>query len=171
MRPAAVLIGALLALSAMPVSVATEQQPVARDGSAPALRLVSGQVRSDDDSAALLRRVKVTVAGSNAAPVYTDQEGRFEIAVPARAYTIRITKPGFAPQAIQRTAATDTTPIAVRLARGAAINGRVLDSLGTPMVDARVNIRAVRDAAARNAVAVNTVVLTDDLGEFRVGSL
>jgi protocatechuate 3,4-dioxygenase beta subunit len=147
------------------------QQRAPRDSAQPELRIVRGQVKSDDDSATLLRRAQVTVISATTGSVFTDQDGRFEISVPAKSYTIRVTKPGFAPQYVQGVDGSPSGPLDIRLARGAAINGHVIDSMGTPVVDARVTVRAGGEAAVRGRVPVNVVTRTDDLGEFRVGSL
>ncbi len=147
------------------------QRPAARDAAALETRLLQGQVRSDDDSAVMLRRARVSVLGGTTAAVFTDQEGRFAIRVPARSYTVRITKPGFAPQQVQG-AATDAEPppIQVRMPRGAAINGRVMDEQGMPVADVRVSVRT-SGPPPRGTVPVTVFVTTDDRGEFRAGSL
>jgi hypothetical protein len=150
--------------------VGADQRP-ARDGADVARRVLRGQVRSDDDSAAFLRRARVSVIGTTIPPVFTDQEGRFEVAVPERAYTVRITKPGFAPAQAEGTAGGDPSPLAVRLARGAAIGGYVIDGTGAPVVEARLRVRRVRDAGGPGQVPIDTATRTDDLGEFRIGSL
>jgi hypothetical protein len=147
------------------------RQDVAGDRAPAELRILRGQVKADDDSAALLRRARVAVVGSTRPPVFTDENGRFEIGVPAKAFAVRITKPGFAPQQIQGAETLDPRPIEVRLARGAAIQGHVIDGTGAPAVDARVTVRLVADTLSRGQVPVNVVTRTDDLGEFRVGSL
>jgi hypothetical protein len=141
-----------------------------RDGAELARYILRGQVQSDDDSAAFLRRARVVVVGTTIAPVFTDQEGRFEIPVPERAYSVRITKPGFAPAHIEGAGDSGPSPIAVRLARGAAIDGYVIDGSGAPVVETRVTVRRIRDAA-RGQVPLTITTRTDDLGEFRVGSL
>ena len=105
------------ALAAGEALLSGDQQP-ARDGAGAATRILQGQVRSDDDSAVMLRRARVTVFGGTSAPVFTDQEGRFAIVVPARSYTVRITKPGFAPHQVQGTATdADPPPIQIRMPR------------------------------------------------------
>ena len=160
----------LVLILAIPAYVALAQRPTG-DGADGSVRIIRGQVRSDDDSATLLRRARVTVAGIPV-PVFTDQDGRFEVAVPAATTAIlRITKPGFAPTQIPLSATSGTDPLQIRLARGAAVVGRVLDELGWPVVGVDVRVRRLVDDAERGVVSINRVVETDDLGEFRVGSL
>ena len=62
-------------------------------------------------------------------------------------------------------------PLEVRLPRGAAIVGRVFDPVGLPAVAADVRVRRVLAAADRGGIPINVAIDTDDLGEFRVGSL
>lgn len=164
MRRSAAVLSAVLCLAVTP--------PAAQERSAaePVL-FVRGQVRSDDDAAMLLRRTRVSVPGGPDEPVFADSDGRFEIAVRPRSTTLRFAKPGFAPRRIPIPAASPSAYLDVRLARGAAITGRVVDELGSPVVSADVRVRSVPDASDRDAVPVTTTVRTDDLGEFRIGSL
>jgi protocatechuate 3,4-dioxygenase beta subunit len=155
-----------------PAYVAVAQQRPARDAADAPVRIIQGQVRSDDDSAALLRRARVTVAGSSAPAVFTDQEGRFEVAAPGATTTLlRISKPGFAPAQISVSAAAAADLVEIRLARGAAIVGHVFDEVGSPAVGAEVRVRRVAEVAERGSVPINVAIETDDLGEFRIGSL
>lgn len=165
----AVTCAGLLAAAAL-ADLAAQRPVPARDGAVDATRLVQGQVRVADDSAAFLRRARVTLVGTTV-PVFTDQEGRFAIVVPERAWALRISKPGFAPQTFQGNAATPASPLDIRLARGAAINGRIADDGGMPVVDARVTVRQAVEAVRRGQVPIRVVVRSDDRGEFRVGSL
>ena len=163
---------AALILAGVTIDVAPgvlAQQPV-RDEARTELRLLRGQVRSADDSAALLRRARVAVFGSTMPPVFTDQEGRFEIAAPVSGFTVRVSKPGFAPVYIPASDVIESRPLDVRLPRGAAIQGRVLDASGAAVVDARVTVR-LGEPVSRSRIAVSVTTRTDDLGEFRVGSL
>ena len=156
----------VLLLAASAPASAAGQDP----SGASSVRRVRGQVRADDDSAAQLRRVRVAVVGETATPTFTDQEGRFEIAIPASgAFTLRFSKAGFAPQQIASTRLPADGGIQVRLARGTAIAGRAVDETGAPLIDLPVRVRSVGEVA--NGLPVSIGVRTDDLGEFRVGSL
>ena len=167
--PLAMAVAAWLAGVEGGLDLAAQQS--VRDGAAVPQRLLQGQVRLASESAAVLRRVRITLAGSTAPPAFTDQEGRFELLVPERAWALRISKPGFAPQVMQGSGTEPASPLDVRLVRGAAINGRVIDGSGMPVVDARITVRQARDAGRRGQVPITVTVRSDDLGEFRVGSL
>jgi hypothetical protein len=108
----------------------------------------------------------VTSPSSSVTPILTDRDGRFTFAVPPGAVTVAASKTGFA-----RREASGTTgsPIEVRLARGAAISGRVVDGRGDPIVDARVVAEIGTTTGAGFTVAAATQ--TDDRGEYRLGSL
>lgn len=168
-RPA--LAAALTAAALVVLADYLPAQRAVRDGVDAPQRLLQGQVGSNDDSAALLRRVRVALVGSQAPPVFTDHEGRFEIQVPERGWALRFSKAGFAPRIVQGSPDPSVPFLSVRLDRGAAINGRVLDGAGLPVVDARVRVRQLLDPAQRGQLPVTVFVRTDDLGEFRVGSL
>jgi protocatechuate 3,4-dioxygenase beta subunit len=159
-----------LALAVSAFVTAAQQRP-ARDAEPQALRIVRGDVRADDDSAAALRRARVTVAGSTGPAVYTNQEGEFELTVPAAGNSVlRISKPGFAPAQVVVNETVDA-PIAIRLPRGAAIVARVFDDFGTPAVGVDVRVRRIPAQGERGRAPIDVRIATDDLGEFRVGSL
>lgn len=163
-RLAGVLAAFLSLLAALPAA----QQPP----SFPQPVVLRGQVRADDDSSAILRKARVTVAGGPREGVFTDAEGRFEIAARAApSYALRVSKPGFGPRYLSLPAERAHESQQIRLPRGAAINGRVVDALGFPAVGVEVRVRRVDDETQRDGAAVNVSVETDDLGEFRVGSL
>src|SRR5687768_9434935 len=154
----------------MPSAMSAAAQQPGGDPPPAAGRIVRGQVRSADDSATVLRRASVAIVGTTAPPVFTDSQGRFEIPIPdGGAPTLRVAKPGFAPQQIPTARITFDDLLQVRLIRGAAIVGRVMDESGGPAVDVTVRVRRVGDDIDDGPVS--TSVRTDDLGEFRVGSL
>lgn len=150
-------------------SVHPQQNTAGRDGRGDAgvpqdaaLSALRGIVVADADGTPLRRvRVALSAAGVAADPVFTDDDGRFELLVPAAtAYAIAFSKPGFARRALSaRGSAQDL--VTVRLARGAAITGTVLDEFGDPVLS------RVRVAGPDGERTVDT----DPLGEFRVGSL
>jgi hypothetical protein len=135
-------------------------------------RTIRGRTVVDDASAALLRNVRVVVSGSNvvSSPTYSDEQGRFEAVVFAAApYVLTFTKAGFARQEL-RESASSPGELQIRLVRGAAVTGRVVDQFGDPLF-ARVRVRRVADEGGRRVAANESIADADDLGEFRAGSL
>jgi hypothetical protein len=132
--------------------------------------MLRGRVVAADDSQLPLRRVKIVLAGTGirATPAYTDGEGRFEIAVPRTPYTLQLTKAGFAPTDVASSQLTGPTPV-IRLLKGAAIAGRVVDQYGDPIF-ARIRVLRVGDTRSPAGMSEWSAD-ADDLGEFRAGSL
>jgi protocatechuate 3,4-dioxygenase beta subunit len=132
---------------------------------------VRGRVVSSADSAVPLRGARVFVVGSPAAtePVFTDNEGRFAVGAPP-SYTLKVTKAGFAPAIVAGTSASPD--LQIRLSGGAVLTGVIVDELGFPVHDARVRARWVNPiAGAAAAGLVEFTADTDDIGQYRIGSL
>jgi len=137
---------------------------------------IRGRVVAGDNSQPM-RRALITPVPRGAAPVMTDDEGRFEVeSVGGQGITsLIVTKGGYAPATVEikREAVKSREEIEVRLSRGAAISGRVLRSSGAPVAGARV--RATRidvpDANATSKPVIQLETTTDDLGEFRISGL
>jgi hypothetical protein len=145
---------------------------------------ISGRV-TDADTAAPLRNARIGLVpeqGEEPDPVLTDAEGRFKISgLPPGRYTLVASKPGYvslrygARGALDRPSPIDvpqdTAPIDVRLPRGAALSGRLVDDLGEPIPDVRVTAGVVvRTSAGMRLTAVRSAD-TDDLGEYRIAGL
>ncbi len=134
-------------------------------------------------------RVTLMPTGSRSGPfgpppqTVTDRDGRFtfEGLVPGM-YRIDVQKTGFAPlddssrgRTLQIAAGQSLDAIELRLQRGGAIAGRVLDAGGEPLPDAHV--MALRRAPSppgappRLMPAPGQSQQTNDLGEFRVSGL
>lgn len=108
----------------------------------------------------------VTLEGRGA--VFTDAEGRFAIPLATPA-TLRVSKPGYAPRHI-RIAPSTPEEIEVQLARGAVVVGDVIDEPGGPAAAVDVRVRRV-DTGDADRVPIDALVTSDDLGQFRLGSL
>ena len=134
------------------------------------LRVITGRVVAQDDSAFPMRGARVELVGSAATadPVFTDADGRFALGVPVPA-TLRITKAGYAPAV--RTVEDAPREVELRLERGAIIVGRVTDELGFPVTDAVVRMRPLNPVTNLPGVPTEFSADTDDNGEFRIGSL
>ena len=134
-----------------------------------------------------LRDARVSVVGpsGNIDPVFTDASGRFEFTgLPAGLYTLTAEKTGFVrtrygsrndfdpPLPVDVTATAPVSELDIRMPRGAAIMGRVVDELGEPIVGAPVSVGVLRTAGTETRlVSVARGGQTDDRGEYRVGGL
>ena len=126
------------------------------------LRVLRGVLTSDTGAPLQRVRVLVTASGLSADPVFTDGQGGFQVHVPASApYTLTLTKPGFARQELRRVGDASDTALPIRLERGAAVNGRVVDQFGDPT---RAGVRL-------HGPSLELSTETDDLGEYRFGGL
>ena len=61
--------------------------------------------------------------------------------------------------------------VSVRLARGAAIAGRLLDEAGEPVPNANVLVEQLVETGGVRSTRARRAVQTNDIGEYRVGSL
>ena len=121
-----------------------------------------------------LARVRVAMTGTVAdiigSGVLTDARGQFTMRVPAIGATrVSFTKAGYVPQTTELSPSqlsAQTQELRVRLARGGAVGGRVLDRSGGVMT-ATVMARRVGATAAEPLLSTTT----NDLGEFRFGGL
>ena len=129
--------------------------------------IISGRVVAADAGGLVLRGARVSVVGGpTVAPVFTDGGGRFSVAVPAD-FALTISKAGFAPSVVTGRASAQSAELTIRLARGAAIEGQVVDDGGFPVSNARVRARRVDSAGGGAEFTADT----DDAGAYRIGSL
>lgn len=145
---------------------------------------ISGRVVAAESGDPLRNaRVVLSPATIEGPLVLTDGEGRFAFtALPAGTYSVSAAKSGYAGSAssVRNAAArrvlvhlddgAASSGITVALVRGAAISGRILDELGDPLINTNVVIEALNDAAKRTPRDQWTAQ-TNDLGEYRIGSL
>ena len=117
--------------------------------------------------------------------VFTDASGHFEfVGLPAGRYELSAEKTGYATTRYGARGAADpalpielagnaTEDVEVRMPKGAAIFGRIVDETGEPVVGARVTAMTLLSAGnARRLEAVpRAPAQTDDLGEYRIGGL
>jgi hypothetical protein len=118
-------------------------------------------------------RLTVTQHGVAGAQAMSDGEGRFRVVVPASGtFRLAVTKAGFAPADIEIAAASSPPELVpVRLRQGAVVTGRVLDRWGLPAPSVGVRARRVADSNQPAPGPQAYVGETDDLGEYRIGSL
>ena len=129
---------------------------------------ITGRVVADETGDPLAN-ARVSVRGTPPTPdavVLTNADGRFTLAAAAGAQTLTASKPGYSRRQVT---AIPGSPVELRLLRGAAISGRVVNEYGNPVTDARV----VAETVAVPPAPVETVASTqtDDRGEYRLGSL
>jgi hypothetical protein len=130
-------------------------------------------------------RVQATSDLGAAPPVFTDAEGRFVISalVPGR-YRLAIAKPGYlridfgaqrfggsgTPIDVPHGAVVDGVDL--RVTKAASISGRIIDSLGDPVVGMMVTADIAAPANNGQAAAITVATAqTDDLGAYRLGGL
>jgi len=111
-------------------------------------------------------RVSLRSGALGAPAVLTDGEGRFTIPAAQDRSTVTVSKTGYGPTDAAVSAGAANV---IRLPRGAAISGRVLDQLGEPVLGARVTIERRSASSATTTVVASTD--TDDRGEYRLASL
>ena len=90
--------------------------------------------------------------------VLSDRDGRFSLPAPEGRHSIVATKTRFAPA--QVTTVAGAAPVEIRLRRGGAISGRIIDELGDPVIATRVTVETETGTSAGTT-------LTDDRGEYR----
>ena len=184
----AVCLAIVLTVALAPVGAQRGREPERRAAT------IRGRVVAAENQQPL-RRALVTAfrAFPDGRPAFSDDDGRFEIALASVPMTLTITKGGYAVVSIDITSATVKADrdIEIQLARGGAISGRLLGNTGAPIAGVRVRARRVEapDAnrvevqdAARNerragaappvvATLASIEATTDDLGEYRLGGL
>jgi len=156
----------------------------AQVGQTPAVpTIVSGRVFATDTGNPLAN-ARVTLTGPNefhAVALTRIDDGGFAFAsVPAGVYRLAAVKPGyvraefgasgFGAAGALRVNGRPLSDIQIRLARGGAVSGRVLDSRGDPLMGQTVTAAWGGDDDGRGATAI-TATRTDDLGDYRLGGL
>jgi hypothetical protein len=167
------------------------QQPTLRDR-VPAPQVGKAVVRGrviDGQTGAAIPRARVRLmggAGPGRPPVMTDEQGVFTFTgVPAGGFTVTASKAtymdGVNPDRGRSLRSSAVRPlflkgdetvdnVVVRLYRGGAITGRVVDAHGDPLEYAQVAAVAVTPSGAGRA-GFRGMMQTNDLGEFRISRL
>lgn len=149
--------------------------------------VIRGRVVTDDSNLTPLAKVRVEVTdGARTIPwMFTDSSGYFDFAeLPAGHYTVLADKTGYAPTRYGAKRRSDAPlvidladggreEIEIRMSRGAAIAGRVVNDLGDPVVGARVMLSALRleGTERRLEIVSRAPSETDDRGSYRIGGL
>src|SRR5580692_6542726 len=159
--------------------VAHAQPPRERPVLGPDSQTIRGRVVADISGDPLPNaRVEINPGAEHARVVLTDEEGHF-VFVPERPgpYALSAAKSGYA--RAQVSALRDTQDVEIRLPRGAAISGRVLDEFGdavsqvhvTAGIQASTGRLVARPGAVPIALSTIATAETDDRGEYRLGGL
>src|SRR3989442_8053887 len=128
---------------------------------------VRGRVVADDSGDPLRNAIVTLEADANVGPVLTDAEGRFTIeGAPRGLHTVSVSKTGYA-------AADLRLPdgVEIRLLRGSAISGRVLDDFGEPSMLRTVVAERLVHVEGRVDFTQQATVETDDTGAYRLVGL
>jgi len=135
---------------------------------APQTRPISGRVIADDTGDPVVNaRVTLVITGPAAPVVLTDHDGRFTVTAPSTRVTIVANKSGYSRH--EATANATDQSIDIRLSRGAAVSGRVVDEFGDPIMGARVFVE--KPSTQSDGFSGDAATTTDDRGEYRLGSL
>jgi hypothetical protein len=143
---------------------------------------ISGVVlRSHDRIPIEAVEIQATGGAGGIATVLTDSSGRFtfkDIAVGS--YRLRAQRNGFfgllangntAPMLTTQVATSAAQPdatVEILLLAGSAVTGRVTDSTGRPVADARVSAVRLRYAGSEVSIAASTNAVTDAAGNYRI---
>ena len=179
-------------LAVLPAGAWGQQARDVRSKPAGGTAILGGTVTSHDESTRPLRRVIVTLsgaAGSGDLQVVTDEAGRFVFSqLPAGRYTLTADKPAFVKTyyGSKRPGRGPATPIAladgqrvtdiaIRVLRGAVIEGTVIDESGVPLSSAQVMVwqPVIINGERKLVRAVSPLpwATTDDRGRYRIYGL
>ena len=157
---------------------ASQTRPLTGTGS------IRGRVIADDGDEPL-RKARVVIGGPTSIPPgFTDDQGRFAFTkLPAGQYALTARKAGYAaaafgsrhpgepPMRIDLAAGGTVDGVDVRMMRGAAISGRLVDEFGEAIENAAVFAERVVRVAGRTSTTSQASAPSDDLGEYRLGGL
>jgi len=169
-----------------PAQNPTRDQP-AQTPSVQGSAVVSGRILVvQGGQAAPVRRAHVTVSSEKLpqpVTVDTDTEGRYRVdGLPAGAFQLTAEKPGFI-MAGDGGSRGPSRPVSISLTtgqrqmldilmqRGAAVEGRLLSTLGEPAVNASVSAFRFAYGPTGRQSAIVTQVRTDDVGHYRIHTL
>src|SRR4029453_10423200 len=158
----------LLAGTISAVALAAQAQPPRGQPTQPSVpTVITGRVVADASGDGLPNaRVTVRSNALGAPVVLTDAEGRFRLTAAQDRVIVAVSKSGYGPRELQ---VTRRSGIEIRLSRGAAISGHVVDEFGDPVVNARVTAETPSTTTDTSTIVAST--LTDDRGEYRLASL
>jgi hypothetical protein len=131
-------------------------------------RVLAGRVVANETGDPIANaRVSLRTTGPGVPVVLTNHEGRFTLTAAPMRLTVVASKSGYGRR--ETIVAVTDPSVEIRLSRGAAISGRVVDEFGEPIWGARVLVENA--AATSETPASEASTETDDRGEYRLGSL
>ncbi len=156
------------------------QPPASPTRNTPGTARVSGVVLRADDGAPIARAtVHLLGAPGSIWEASSDDTGRFEFTAlaPGR-YSLNARKPGYVARRVisgtsvlSLAAGQEVDDVVVRLARGGAIEGRIVDDRGEPVVEAYVRALRMQYVSGGRRLDIRHSVQTNDLGAFRLYGL
>lgn len=179
-----VLLVVTLGVVTLTVVALAGQSPPRREASAATGR-IRGRVLAADTGEPLRKaRVTLAPAGTAVSSAFTDGEGRYTFtSLTAGRYTVAARKAGFTNAAfgalrlsspaipIDLADGATVDGIDIRLPRGGAISGRIVDNVGDPIELATVAAQRLVRTNGRLSTTTLATTLTDDLGEYHLGGL
>jgi protocatechuate 3,4-dioxygenase beta subunit len=157
----------LLLAVALAASAQAQAPPGAPSTSASSV-VITGRVVTDSTGTPIRNgRVTLSPAPPEMPVVLTDGTGAFSITAPAGRHAVVASKTGYARG--EATVAGAGKPVEIRLKKGAAIAGRVLDERGDPVAGVQVAALTQTGVGSTRATAASTD--TDDRGEYRLAGL
>lgn len=186
------VVGLVVAASGAAIAASSPGQTPARDQPAQATAVLGTAVISgrivvvQGGQAVPVRRAHVTVSSEKlpqSQTVDTDTEGRYRVdGLPAGAFQISAEKPGFvmagdggsraAARPVSITLATGQRQMLdVLMQRGAAVEGRVVSTIGDPGVNLTVSAFRFLYGPTGRQLSIVSQVRTDDLGQYRIHTL
>jgi protocatechuate 3,4-dioxygenase beta subunit len=159
--PVVALVIGVIVVASWPLH---SQTPTPQTQTSP--RVARGRVIGPDGRPLRGVRIEAVAPPATFDAVYSDDTGAYVAPLPStERHTLQLAKGGYVTQRVDAATFDPSTPI--QLARGAAINGRVVDRFGDPAIGMAVLVTL----ADRGAGAPEYATQADDLGEFRIGSL
>lgn len=146
---------------------------LAQNAASTAPPAITGQVLAAGSDTPL-RRVRIDVSRGSwrPEPVLTDNDGRFSLEIEGGGrVTVTATKAGYMVATTTVAAADIAIPLLVRLPRGAAISGSVVDKDGRPVPGARITARRLDANPTADGGPAQISAESDDLGDYRLGGL
>jgi uncharacterized GH25 family protein len=161
---------ATVILSAIALTIRAQPPRDHPSASEPTTRTLSGRVIADETGDPIANaRVSLLTTGQGVPVVLTNHDGRFTLAAPPTRLIVAASKSGYGRR--EAAVAITESSVEIRLSRGAAISGRVVDEFGDPIWQARVLIEKAAAPSNANVNASEASTETDDRGEYRLGSL